>query len=600
MNLIQTQDRLKDEPLQVVMSYANGGNPEVPPFLALSELQRRKRMSQSRQEAPKETVKDRLEREASEQSLNLLNTQQAQQQQSAQQMQQQAAQPTGQIPEGTPQPPMPEQPQAMASGGITRLPTGDMFNYRDGGIVAFAEGDKVVEKPKTSRFKRFIESFDDPEKRKLFDDQQTKYQEQIKAYQNQPGVFEETTPEAIQTSEEDIQRAASARREAPQSAPKPQPVDPVYYNPETATRRADLQGSAAPAPQPAPAGRPNVRPAAPAAPRPSGVDALPRQDSAMDMLKQSAEMMKQQPEVPPDYASAMEAAKRTNPELAQPAGSGYEKLLEEIRTRDAENRAKAAEREKGRGRADAAQALIDAGEATRGQRGIGALFGGFGKSMIAANAAADERAARQEALEREQDLNMAKMRSEIETLRRAEARGDVAAQQASLAKIADIKNTMQQNKMVLQAHTGQTAAMMRGQNITADTATQDRLSRERTAGAQISAMQTPELFRIMDRLKTQYPNLSEEQLMQKALPYTRAGIGAEGKLDVATEARLKKLDEARLRNSVMYANDPTKLAAANKTLDDEERRIRGGIGGLPTGGGGNTRIKVDANGVPIQ
>ena len=56
MNLIQTQDRLKDEPLQVVMSYANGGNPEVPPFLALSELQRRKRMSQSRQEAPKETV----------------------------------------------------------------------------------------------------------------------------------------------------------------------------------------------------------------------------------------------------------------------------------------------------------------------------------------------------------------------------------------------------------------------------------------------------------------------------------------------------------------------------------------------------------------
>jgi hypothetical protein len=320
----------------------------------------------------------------------------------------------------------------------------------------------------------------------------------------------------------------------------------------------------------------------------------------MDMLKQSADMMKQQPEVPPDYASAMEAAKKTNPELAQPAGSGYEKLLEEIRTRDAENRAKAAEREKGRGRADAAQALIDAGEATRGQRGIGALFGGFGKSMIAANAAADERAARQEALEREQDLNMAKMRSEIETLRRAEARGDVAAQQASLAKIADIKNAMMQNKMVMQAQLTQTAAMMRGQDITADTATKDRSSRERTAGAQISAMQTPELFRIMDRLKTQYPNLSEEQLMQKALPYTRAGVGAEGRLDVATEARLKKLDDARMRNSVMYANDPTKLAAANKILDDEERRIRGGVGGLPTGGGGNTRIKVDANGVPIQ
>jgi hypothetical protein len=113
-------------------------------------------------------------------------------------------------------------------------------------------------------------------------------------------------------------------------------------------------------------------------------------------------------------------------------------------------------------------------------------------------------------------------------------------------------------------------------------------------------MQNPELFQIADRLRSQFPNLSQEELLQKALPFTRSGIGAGAKLDAVTEGRLKKLDEARMRNSVMYANDPTKLAAANKILDDEERRIRGGIGGLPTGGGGNTRIKVDANGVPIQ
>jgi hypothetical protein len=38
MNLIQTQERLKDVPLQAVMQYVNGMNPEVPPYMALSEL----------------------------------------------------------------------------------------------------------------------------------------------------------------------------------------------------------------------------------------------------------------------------------------------------------------------------------------------------------------------------------------------------------------------------------------------------------------------------------------------------------------------------------------------------------------------------------
>jgi hypothetical protein len=123
--------------------------------------------------------------------------------------------------------------------------------------------------------------------------------------------------------------------------------------------------------------------------------------------------------------------------------------------------------------------------------------------------------------------------------------------------------------------------MIRGQDLQA-----------KTAREQTSAYRKNELFDIAERLRSQYPKLSEEQLLQKALPFTRAGVGAESKLDAATEARLKQLDVKRLLNAQVYASDPQKLAAANKPLNDEEARIRGGAGGS----GGGVRFKLDANG----
>ncbi len=47
MNLIQVQEHLKDMPMRAIMEYANGKNPQVPPYLALGELNRRKQMEQS-------------------------------------------------------------------------------------------------------------------------------------------------------------------------------------------------------------------------------------------------------------------------------------------------------------------------------------------------------------------------------------------------------------------------------------------------------------------------------------------------------------------------------------------------------------------------
>ena len=112
-------------PTQAIMSYANGSNPDVPPYLALGELNRRKQMEQKQVQAPQGTVKDQIE-----QSVKLAQAQKAAQAQGQQKMTEAMGAQQTPVPGGTPQPQ--EQPEA----GIAQLPTGPM-NFRDGGIVSF-------------------------------------------------------------------------------------------------------------------------------------------------------------------------------------------------------------------------------------------------------------------------------------------------------------------------------------------------------------------------------------------------------------------------------------------------------------------------------
>jgi hypothetical protein len=140
MNLIQIQDRLKSLPndprvMQMLTSYANGQNPQVPPYLALGELNRRKVLIEEQQAAsagqpPGGTVKDQIQQQAGVMALK-----QGQQQQAMQRMAQQGAMAGGPVPQGTPQP----QVQAAAGGLASLAPKG----YRSGGIIAFSKGDLV-------------------------------------------------------------------------------------------------------------------------------------------------------------------------------------------------------------------------------------------------------------------------------------------------------------------------------------------------------------------------------------------------------------------------------------------------------------------------
>jgi hypothetical protein len=183
-NLVQIQEELKNVPLQAVMSYVDGRNPMVPPYLALTELNRRKQIQQSSQaqQQPQATVKDQIQQQA---GIMALQNQRAQQ--GMENMQQNA----GRVPQPGAVPmnaPIQAQPAQMptvkaatgglmgnvgesesmyAPQGVMQLPTPGMFqqrNFAGGGIVAFdgREGSKVEDDELTEEEKKALGNYIDP------------------------------------------------------------------------------------------------------------------------------------------------------------------------------------------------------------------------------------------------------------------------------------------------------------------------------------------------------------------------------------------------------------------------------------------------------
>ena len=152
-NLIQIQDAIKGLPIQDVMKYARGSNPEVPAYLALSELNRRKQIQDTSSAfyGEPQTVREQIESSLTGAPQGQVNPTAAPQ----------MANPTTppQLQTLTAPPPKPEMPQMpmvppqmnptqappipqMRKGGLASLPVG-MFkrsNYAGGGIVAFNGG----------------------------------------------------------------------------------------------------------------------------------------------------------------------------------------------------------------------------------------------------------------------------------------------------------------------------------------------------------------------------------------------------------------------------------------------------------------------------
>jgi hypothetical protein len=127
MNIIQLQDRLKGVPDQALVGYVENPTGEVPTYLALGELQRRKDMRERYQadKQPEPSVAEQLIEETKPQGIAGMTPGMAPPAQGV----------------GAPQPQPEMTPDMIASSGVGALPAGNVGqNYAGGGIVAFADG----------------------------------------------------------------------------------------------------------------------------------------------------------------------------------------------------------------------------------------------------------------------------------------------------------------------------------------------------------------------------------------------------------------------------------------------------------------------------
>jgi hypothetical protein len=522
MNLLELQENLKDQPMRVIMGYANGTNPDVPPYLALGELNRRKRMEQAAKTGapPDGTVKDKLEKELTGQAADLMQAGAARQAQSNEQLQQSLMGQPQPVPEGTPEPPQPEEemqqmPQ-MAAGGLTSLPTGGMFKFAGGGgVVAFANGDMVVDEFSAANPEAYNQQL---EQNKLKNEERQRLQSQ-KELLDKIKFLETAAPEVA----ERLKRERAS--ELPQAVAPAKAQQGIAYDPATATRRSDfMQGQPAPSAAPSGGGIPMGK--MPGAPLFTAPD------------KEA-------------YSKELAAFKQANPGMA---GAGFEALLNKMAQQDEADRGRVSTQEKGRTRADFWQALIAAGEATRGQKGIGALLGGFGKSAGASEAAAFDRADAQAKMRREQEMGMAKMRAELEAARRAEARGDFESAFKHKQDAEKIGLDLQQKEFSNKMDIAKLQEQARGNSIQAATANR-----------------APQLVQIAEDIQRKNPQMSPNEAMERAASYM-----ASGQYQTAAQRQAKAVSEALAEKTKMIDMQLTMTkpgSAEEKALNTQRNKV---------------------------
>jgi hypothetical protein len=503
MNLVQIQERLKDMPTQAIMSYANGMNPEVPPYLALGELNRRKQMEQRSVQAPTGTVKDNIE-----QQMSTMQMQAAKQRQMAQQMAQQGAQAEMPVPPGVPEPEMQAMPE---DSGVATLPIEEM-NFGSGGIVAFAnkEGKQLVEDEDRAMqdLQTEIEYRARAERQKRLEADRAKNMAIVNetserpAMQNDPRLVGKTPP-------------AETLGTLPPPRPEVRNVPPGGIANAMPPQVTQQNVQPPPAQPPAPPAPQQPAQAAPASP-------------LLDMLK--TRIAETTPTLP-DYETERAAAAAKNPLLNMKQGQKLETGIAGLRQGYDKQQAAFDKAEQERARASLWQGLIEGGESTRGIRGRGlaALGTGAGKSFLTSMEGARARELAQQELVTQRNFNLTKMENELESARIAEAKGDFNTAYGHKLKAAEFKQNAAKDQNLLISQGAQVES--------ADNREIMRLRNEKEL-ADIRARNDKELAEIKFKYEKQLKNIPqaqrasfEEQFVAEAV---KAGIP---RLDAMREAK---------------------------------------------------------------
>ena len=419
MNLVQIQERLKDMPTQAIMSYANGMNPEVPPYLALGELNRRKQMEQKSAQTPTGTVKENIE-----QQMATMQMQAAKQRQMAQQMAQQGAQAQMPVPPGVPEPQMQAMPE---DSGVATLPTGEM-EFGSGGIIAFAnkEGKQLVEDDEDRAMKDLQTEIEYRER-----DARQKRLEADRA--KNMAIVNQTPERPVMQKDPRLVGTTPPAETLGTLPPPPRNVPPGGIANVVPPKVMQQNVQPPPAPPPPPAAP--QQPAAPASP-------------LLDMLK--TRIAETTPALP-DYETERAAAAAKNPLLNMKQGQKLEAGIAGLRQGYDKQQAAFDRAEQERARAALWQGLIEGGESTRGIRGRGlaALGTGAGKSFLTSMEGARARELAQQDLVTQRNFNLTKMETELENARIAEAKGDFNTAYGHKIKAAEFKQNAAKDQNLL-------------------------------------------------------------------------------------------------------------------------------------------------------
>jgi hypothetical protein len=590
MNLIQVQDRLKDMPTQAIMSYANGSNPDVPPYLALGELNRRKQMEQKQVQAPQGTVKDQIE-----QSVKLAQAQKAAQAQGQQKMTEAMGAQQTPVPGGTPQPQ--EQPEA----GIAQLPTGPM-NFRDGGIVSFAdnpdqpvgqnmpsdEEEKDRRRSADRRALATIPAF-------LLDE----IQAPVRGAANVLGAsasgvqnFANRVVNALAGTNlaENLDynpniklRPLREKRDQPASSD----LETSRYRPEGTDRpsesasavKAMIEGTQlgqAPGAQRGSGPRP---PSAGGGRAPGGAPQAGGPPVAVDPYAELMQQVKGQTVQLPKNPDELRAERaKTDPYLNTLPGSKLEELHAKIAQRDEEDRATFLKNEELRKQGRLNRGLMAGAEATRGQGGLGALgsfFMGFNKANEAEDESAMSRMDAQRKLERQQEVLRAEVLSKVEDARIARSEGQFKEAAGYEKDAANAQNQLSQLKLTQLTSLAQ-AVETRRHNIATEEGQREQLRYTRMAAAK-----GPEIEQVFNFLAKQFPDKDPAALLEMAVKNTRPGIAGDAAANtklIGAEADIRKKYAGQ--KSVLTGNALAKIVALEKQEIEDLRRSAQGIGGL--------------------
>ena len=289
------------------------------------------------------------------------------------------------------------------------------------------------------------------------------------------------------------------------------------------------------------------------------------------------------PALPGEYVPPTQAA----------IGEDYLKYLSDREAKRKSDEEKFKQRESGRAQRDFFNSLIAAGEATRGQKGIGSLFGGFGKAYSQATTEAEDRQAAFEQKQQELADNDAKTKFEIANLRRAEERGDSKAIYDSKVKLTELGN----QKLQLQGQiAGQLAQNESQERIArANNLTQLEVARihQATAGQPDA---TERMIAKYGEIKRTQGEAAAEEYM-KTIERVKTGTKAQtaqDKLTLARQQLAEKLPAYQMAmTSYINATDPAKKSAALAKVRELEA-----MHGIKSEEGSTTGKVIDFSKIP--